>query len=310
MTAVPLVPLAEPIRHGSRRSRGTWRNELLFLTMAGIEILWWTPWMIPLLPGANALRGSQIGAFVAGHFLTALILTRVLIRLRASEEILRAAFLIGLIGALWLTLHYVLPPDTLGAQPPAFAQGKLFFPPVLLITGFVIWFWLRGQTLAQATITPARAGFGLRIGILMLIGAALIPDARAHRAVLPILPPFFFCGLLSLSLARAASFRLTREMQRSPFGPGWIGIVALVGGIISLIGFGAAFLFGGTSFQAIIDAFGVLFGGLLQLIATVFINLFGAIFERAGQLLGAILNAVGDHVPTIVLNGPLADPLH
>ncbi len=288
MTTTHLGSLTEPVRRGLSRSGNSWRNELLYLTMAGIEILWVIPWLIPVLPGASDLRGAQIAAFAAFHFLAALVLSRVLIRRRVSDGVLRTGFLIGLLAGMFITLRFVLPLDTLGAEPPAFAEGKLFFSPVLLIVIVVGWLWVRGQSVAMTTITPARAGFGLRLGIIILIGAALVPDDRMQRAVLLILPPFFFVGLLSLSLARAASLRVSREMQRSPFGMGWIGLVMLIGGGISVLGFGAALVFGGTNFDAILGIFGAIIGGIIQLVAAIFLPIAEAIANLLASLFGSL----------------------
>src|SRR5579864_6142727 len=127
MTAIPLVPRAEPMRRRGRSASGGWRTELLFVTMAGIEVLWMTPWALIFLPGAVELTGPKVAVFLAAHFLAALILMRILVRLRTGDGAVRVVFGIGLALALLITLHFALPLDTLGSEAPSFASGKLFF---------------------------------------------------------------------------------------------------------------------------------------------------------------------------------------
>jgi len=296
MTAIPLVPRAEPIRHRKRSASGGWRTELLFVTMAGIELLWMTPWALIFLPGAAELSGPKVAAFLAAYFLAAMILMRVLVRLRSDDGAVRIAFGLGLVLALFITLHYALPIDTLGSEAPSFASGKLFFSPALLTIGIVIWLWYRGQSLAMATITPARAGFGLRLGIVVLIGAGLLPEPRIQRAVLLLLPLYFCDGLAANSLARAASLRIRRDMERSGFGLGWIGFVGLLSAAISLIGFGAALLLGGTSFDAILAVLGNIVGTVLALIASVFLPIAQIIAGAIDQGLTRIFGPPGSSV--------------
>ncbi|MHB8626956.1 MAG: DUF4129 domain-containing protein [Aggregatilineales bacterium] len=285
MSAIPLAPRTEPIRSRRRNATNGWRTELLFVSMAGIELLWMTPWALIFVPGAVELTGPKVAAFLAAHFLASLILMRVLIRRRAGDGIVRIVFGIGLVLALYITLHYVLPLDSLSSKPPLFAGSNLFFSPALFTIGIVIWLWYRGQSLATATITPARAAFGLRIGIVALIAAGLLPDPRVQRAVLLLLPLFFFDGLAASSLARAATLRVQRDMQRSTFGVGWIGFVGLLSAAISLLGFGAALLLGGTSFDAILGVLGNIVAGVLTLIASLLLPIAQAIASLIDSIL-------------------------
>lgn len=293
MSAIPLVPRAEPIRQRKRSASGDWRTELLFVTMAGIELLWMTPYALLFMPGAVELTGAQVAAFLSAHFLAALILMRILVRFRAGDAAVRIAFGIGLVLALFITLHYALPLDTLGSEAPSFTSGTLFFSPALLTIGIVIWLWYRGQSLALATITPARTGFGLRVGIVALIGAGLLPSPRLQHAVLLLLPVYFFDGLMASSLARAANLRVRRDMERSGFGLGWIGFVGLLSAAISLIGFGAALLLGGTSFDAILNVLGSIIGGILALIASLLLPIAQAIAGLIDAGLAAITSQQG-----------------
>ncbi len=288
MTAIRLAPRVESSRRARRNAVNTWRTELLFLSMAGIELLWMTPWALIFMPGAVELTGPEVAAFLAAHFLSALVLMRLLIRRRAADGIIRVAFGISLIVALYITLHYILPLDTFGSQPPAFAEGSTFFSPALFTIAIVIWLWYRGQSLATATITPARAAFGLRVGIIALIAAGLIPDARIQRATLLLLPLFFCDGLAASSLARAATLRVQRDMQRSPFGIGWIGFVGLLSAVISLLGFGAALLLGGTSFDTILGVLGNVVAGILTVIASLLLPIAQAIAGLIDSLLTAL----------------------
>jgi multisubunit Na+/H+ antiporter MnhG subunit len=275
----------------NRRARGAangWRLELLYLAVAAVELLWWLPWLLLIVPGGAAVPAVQIALWAGANFLGALLLTRVLTRRRVDDTWLRAAFLAGIVFALWLTFSYVLPLNSLGSQPPAIADGKLFFPPPVLIILLVLWFWYRGQTLASSTVTPARAGFGFRVGIIALIGAALIANDRLQHAVLLLLPFFFFTGLSANSLARAASLRVSRDMQRSSFGLGWISFVVLIGATLSAIGFIGGIVLGGAKFDTMLGAAHNVFDTVMGFFAAILLPIMGWLAQLIDSFFGQI----------------------
>lgn len=276
-----------------RRVSSGWRAELLYLAMGSIEVLWLTPWYMLLMPGVSSLPGAEIVAFVAANVFGSLLLIRWFARHHTSDNAVQIVFLAGLAAALLLTLRFVLPLDTLGAQLPLFATGKLFVPPVVLIVALIIFLWYRGLSIATITVTPARASFGLRVGIILQIFAALMPNARIQRTVLLLLPFFFFWGLLASSMARSASLRVNREMQRSSFGAGWIGFTALIGGVLSVIGFVAALLIAGFKFDSILAVIGQLFISAILVIVTIlepFMRVFATIIDT---ILNTLFNRQG-----------------
>ena len=287
-----------PVNIFDTRSGGAangWRLELLYLAVAGVEILWWLPWLLLIVPGAITVPATQIALWAAANLFGALLLTRLLARRRIEDTPLRIMFLIGVALALWLTFKHILPIDSVSNQAPAFAGGKLFFPSPILTAVLVLWFWYRGQTLANSTITPARAAFGFRVGIVLLIGAALIANDRIQHSVLTVLPLFFFGGLSANSLARAASLRVSRDMQRSSFGPGWISFITLIGALLSLVGFVGGILLGGAKFETALGAAHDIFAAIVGLLAVVLLPLVqwlaGLIDSFLGRVQGQINHA-------------------
>lgn len=287
---------APPVNIFDSRSGGTansWRLELLYLAVAAVELLWWLPWLLYIVPGAAAVPGTQIALWATVNVLGALLLTRVLIRRRVEDTLLRGAFLIGVALALWLTFKYILPIDTVSTQPPAFAGGKLFFPSPVLTTMLVLWFWYRAQTLANSIVTPARAGFSFRVGIVALIGAAFIANERLQHALLMVLPLFFFSGLSANSLARAASLRVSRDMQRSSFGLGWISFITLIGAGLSVLGYVGGILLGGAKFETVLGTVHDVFAAVVGLLAVILLPLAQWLAGLIDWLLGRVQRPFG-----------------
>jgi hypothetical protein len=149
-----------------------------------------------------------------------------------------------------LMLVRILPVSGIGNDKPLFLSGFLkvmpfSLSPALLTVAVVVLLWYRGLRIATALITPIRASFDFRLGILMMILLALIPDDRLHELLISLLPLFFFAGLMASSLARTASLRLNRDPQRVLFGGRWLGFTGLVGAIVTAAGFLVALLLAG-----------------------------------------------------------------
>jgi len=91
--------------------------------------------------------------------------------------------------------------------------------------------------------TPTRVAFGMRLGILFYFAAAVFPAAQP--VVLASLPPFFFCGLLAVSLARVTVLREAYG-HSTTFGASWgLAMTAAAAGT-TLVGFVIAALLAGV----------------------------------------------------------------
>jgi len=283
-----------------------WRLEILYIAAASVELLWWLPWLLFLVPGAASVSDMRIELWTAINFFGALLVTRILSRRKVDDILLRGIYLIGVTLALGVTFNNMLPINLTSNQPPAFANGKLFFPSPILTTLLVLWFWYRGQTLATSTVTPARAGFGFRIGIVALIGAALITDSRSQHMELTVLPIFFFAGLSTNSLARASSLRISRDVQRSPFGSGWVGFIVLIGMTLSAVGFVGGIILGGVKFDTALGVVHDIFTGILSLVAVLLLPIAQFFAGLIDSFMGRVQVPIGQIVSVNTQFGDLA----
>ncbi len=282
--------MSTTVAHTPRLLPSGWRSELLYFALAWVDILWLTPWFLVLMPGGESLNGAQIVLFVAAHVLTALLIVRSLTRRGASDLAMQAAFFVGLIVAALITVKIVLPMDGVGALPPLIAGGKLFIPPIVVSVGLVVMLWFRGLTIGTITVTTARATYALRVGIILEIGAALMPNARVQNTVLVTLPFFFFIGLMATGQARSASLRINRDQQRSSFGIGWTAFMAILGAAISLIGFVTALWLGGVDTGGVAAVLKSAISSILGLIFSILYPLFAPLANLLAQALDFLAN--------------------
>lgn len=296
LSAVPPSDYRFDRDHQSRPGRrsggaaGGWRLEVLYLAAASIDLLWWLPWLLVILPGADQVPGARIVLWAAANLFAALLLTRLLNQRAVEDTIQRGVFIIGVGLALWLTFGLVLPLATISSQPPPLAGGKLFFPAPILTGLLLLGFWYRGQQIGGGVITPARAGFSFRVGIVALIGAALVSNDRVQHTLITLLPLFFFAGLSTNSLARAASLRVSRDMQRSAFGLGWLVFIAAIGALLSVIGAVGGLALSGTRFDSAV--------GIIHDLFTALLSVFGLILLPIAQFFAGLLDSVLARVQT------------
>src|SRR5258706_7885115 len=203
-----------------------WQREMLHLMAALMEIVWCTLLFIALAPGANALPTVSVALFVLVNLLASMGLVRYLTLQLVPFVVMRWIVLAGLAAAIALTLAVILPPTVAGSgrslMLSAFSTTAPILAPPAIMTGALITFlWFRGIRIATTLITPVRAAFGFRAGILILIVLAIVPDTRFQATLVSMLPLFFFSGLMSNTLARTASLKLNRD--RLSFGKQWLG---------------------------------------------------------------------------------------
>lgn len=226
------------------------RIELLYL-LAGLgEALWLTPYYMLLAPGAEQLAGPSVALLVGGNLLTSLVIIRFCAQQGVPDGLIQGIVVLGGCASVILTLGAILPLPA-GATLNS-AAGLLNGLLVALSIGLL---WFRGTRLATAAATVTRTSFGLRLGIVGLMLAALIPEPRIRNAVLLLLPLFFFCGLAATALARSASLRADWEVSRSAFGGRWITFTLLMGATLTILGYGGALIISGFQLDGVFGIF-------------------------------------------------------
>lgn len=243
-----------------------WQRELLRLSALTMEACWLVLWFMVLAPGVTLLPTTFSAIFVYCNMLAAFFLTRVPQILAIPNRIARWFVLAGLVGAILLALYVVIPqgvPSILAASFPP--QKVPLIPDPVVIIALVILIWYRGINVATVVYTPARTGFSFRLGLLLLVGIALFNNARLQSDLITLMPLFFVVGLMASMLARQASLRTNREVQRASFGKQWIGFNGAISLTVVGVGFVVALLLAGygmdgasNALKTILLAFGIL----------------------------------------------------
>ena len=258
----------------TRKYSGTlWQRELLHVALACMEGAWCIPLFIAFAPGASVLPVPQVVVIVLGNILVALALVRTMNARWIPYEVSRWIVLAGVVAACALSVYVILPVNGIGHLPPLIISSYSRGIPVLLLPApaftivLTVFFWYRGIRIATMLITPVRASFGFRLGILIMMVLGLIPSTALQLEMISLLPLFFFAGLMATTLARAASLRSNRDSQRASFGFRWLGFTGLVGVAIIGVGFLITLLLAGFGVEGV----GRILKGLLGALFAVFV---------------------------------------
>ncbi len=268
------------------------RQEAAHLLAGAMEALWIAPWFAIVLPQARQIPVYGLLAFVVANLLIALLLVRLLDSRGMYENLRQTLFLLLLGLAVLLAAGTVLAPLVGPDTAPVIDENVvepvqvLTLPPILPILALLGLVWWRGLRLGIVMPTPIRIAFGMRLGILFYLAAAIVPEAQG--AVMASLSPFFFCGLLGTSLARAISLRETGG-QAVTFGPRWMFFMILAAAVTTLIGFAISAGLSGLDPDAIAGVFQPIFAAVL-LVFTVLMTPLFLVIEAIAE---AILNAFG-----------------
>jgi hypothetical protein len=266
----------------TRTAPSFFRYELLYILIGLTEAVWLTSFVILLLPGGRFLLNTASGgitllAFTLLNITLPLILVRVVTANGGSEVVSGLLAVLGVGVSMVVTSRIIMPLEINYPTTP-----YVIHP--LLITGAIITgLWYRGVSVATVTASVYRASFTLRLGIIGLVIAALIPDPALGRLLLIILPLFFFCGLVSTALARSASLRLNREGYRASFGVGWVGLTISISAVLTLTGYVLALGLSGVDFESVLGVFGQILLAVVTFFAylmTPILNLFQDLAER------------------------------
>ncbi len=272
-----------------------WRRELLYFAVLGMEVPWMILWYFIVQPGANKLPALITVGFVLANLVVAVSIVRIMIHRNLPDSLLRWVILAGAGFGVVFALIALYPPGGIGGDKPFLAQAVYWLPlpPYPVITGaLVVGLWVRALQIAGDMITPVRTSFGFRLGILMMIVAAAIGDTRIRNAAVAMLPLFFFAGLLATSLARLASLRVNRTVQRASFSTRWIGFSGLIAAVISSLGFVVALLLAGVGLTGISQVIQGIFAAAAVILLALIAPLLQILESIVSALSEAIANAV------------------
>lgn len=267
----------------NRLSLVDWRREVVYPLTAAMEIAWFTPWYMSLIPETARLPA---GRTAIGLFLVMIIpayTVRVLDRLYLKPEVQRAvlAALLALICLLSMRVFLYAGQeysgfDWLAATIEDAINIYQFIPDWLVIVSSTLFLWWRGTSLAQRRPSVSAVMFGFYTGVVSFVGFVLIVNLVTEQDPSLFIPVFFFCALVALAAARMDEMRGLRGALRSPFGFSWLFFTALAALVVVFLGglFGALLTGGSLAdvlrwMSPLVLLIGIVFGLILVLLRMV-----------------------------------------
>ena len=228
-----------------------WRQEVLYLSVASMEICWLYPWFLlgHRLLGDSSHQASILFLFVP--LLAALYLTRALPRLHLEMHWNRVIIALWAVVACLAALKYylyhqysLLDPAWLRDMARALANVMNAIPGgILVIVVVVLYLWWRGISLGQQSLTFAKVGFYFRLGIVVFIWYLFLVFFGPSQEVTLLVFVYFFFGLIAVALARIEQVSQLKGGIRSPFNAYWLGVLVLATIVVLLVALLASHVF-------------------------------------------------------------------
>lgn len=220
-----------------RLLRRYWRREILYTSLAAMEVCWFWSWLTLLIGPDRSI--SWFG--YAGLLLVATYLTR-LMHARATPLNLQRAVTAGaavltslLLVRLVVYANYVWNDwSWVGAFGWELANVMQRISPTLVVFAAGLYLWFRGISMAQRDIGVDSVGFSFRTGIAAFFWLFLVQIAVPSPRYPFLAAIYFMLGLLAVGLARIEGVSQSRIGVRSPFDASWMGI--LLGSVAALLG--------------------------------------------------------------------------
>jgi len=212
-----------------------WRHNALLLALAGMEVSWFTPFLLIFHP-----RAWRYPPLLVALALAVLMLWLIFLAQFLAERQVDALLYYPLVGSIlvvlglfairlyvywgrpitdvsWLpeTLH-----NLLGVLSGAGSGHELI---VLFTLAFL---WWRGVQLLQREASFFIISYEFRRGVLLVIVFSLLFSVVSGRQVADFILPFFFFSLLAVALARVEDKSQVSGGVGRPFGPDWLGLLA------------------------------------------------------------------------------------
>ncbi|MFN2136342.1 MAG: DUF4129 domain-containing protein, partial [Candidatus Promineifilaceae bacterium] len=215
---------------------GLFRQELLYICWALMEVALLAPFAIFVLRWAQFWNAGQLTLWLFFLMLLPFNLVRLLSTLEQPPAVQKRVVFIALLLALFISWRALL----YGPRPLSDMSWLGEFYSHLGDLGNPLWgrdlslfllgilAWWRGLRLAQLAPDIYRAGFRLRIGVLLLalLGLLLYETGNLWGAT-PFVLLFFLAGLTTLALIRAEQIEREHSGFSSGMTPGWVAIIVL-----------------------------------------------------------------------------------
>jgi hypothetical protein len=226
-----------------RENWGTrWHRELIYMSLAMMEVCWVYPWLRLLLGG----REQGVWRFITllAMLLTALYTTRYFDLGKATVKTQRlVTVLLSVLETLLLLRIWVYPMYVVGDWQWLVEFGRDIsnvlqrIPSALMVFLVGLYMWWRGITLAQRDLDVDEAGFSFRVGIMAFFWLFVVQTFAPHVEARAYVLAFLGVGLIAMGLSRVQDITQSQEGIRSPFGVSWLGILLTSALVVASVGF-------------------------------------------------------------------------
>jgi hypothetical protein len=211
----------------------SWRQELLRLAYAGMEISWFTQFFLVFVPPARLLppygTACAFGLVMLGVYAWSALAEARQWPASLDRLGLLLALPILILLAWRVYLHPELPlADLSWIQAAGAGLLAASSDGYWAVMAAVLFIWWRGLALGRRAYTFETVALAFRSGLLLLAAGALLLSFVTRQQAMAFILPFFFFSLLAVALARLEDVgRIKGEVGRI-FDLSWLGILVVV----------------------------------------------------------------------------------
>ena len=279
-----------------------WQLETLLLSLAGMEICWFTPLFLAL---SRRPWGYPLPLVALVLWLVVWGMMR-LARFLAERQIGFPLYEIIVVGVVVLTsllvirlyIHWGAPWNDwswLVATGRALTNLLQGVSDEVIVLGTMFFLWWRAISLSQQEHSFQSVGYEFRRNVLLLIVSTLFLSYLKGREVNVFIAPFFFFSLLAVALARVKDKSQVSGGIERPFGPRWLVILTIASLAVLGLSWLLSHVYSVQGFRAALAWMDPLFlwmGWAAAWLVVQFLRLIGPLMEwvitALGQLLGSV----------------------
>lgn len=283
-----------------------WPRETRYSLTAAMEVAWFTPWYLALLPETARLPPLRSAMGLLVLTLVPLYLIRFMdylrLRLRVQRIIMVGVLLLTVVLATRLILYAGQDYQATGWLQSSIEDSLDLYkliPDWMVIFLATLFLWWRGISIGQREVSVRAVRVGFFLGLVFFVVFVLAVTIVTGEDPAPFVPAFFFCGLMAMGASRAEQIRSSRGAIQAEFGPVWMIYLTLASTAVVMLGALLAVLITGggpEELQAWLGPLTAVVGFVLILLALPIVLLLGAALALAqflGELIGRLANEAG-----------------
>ena len=222
---------------------GIFKQEILFLSWALMEIALLTPFALFIMRWSRFWPAGQIFLWLLCLMLLPFNLARFLSALQMLKKYQWLTVLFSLMITLLITWRVLLFSTSsffdfgwLGDLYGNLGEsGSALWTGILILFFLTVFAWWRGLGLLNLNADVHAVGLRLRVGILLFVLLALLPNSRTSPwGIMPFVLLFVLAGLTAIALIRADQIEGERSGFSASLSPRWVGTIFLTSLLVVL----------------------------------------------------------------------------